>query len=242
MSSEIALPILPSLLAACLVLAIGGILVQRVSPLARYSIPAPIVGGLLFAVSALPVKGATGLTFSLDTSAKGPLLLIFFAEIGLTADLALLRLGGPRLLRFLAVLFPFLVLQDGLGVVMAQLLGLHPVLGLVAGSVTLVGGHGTGAAYAQRFADQHDLPGVIGLTMTSATIGLVIGGVMGGPVAERLIRRLPRVDTRQLRPQCIEVRNRHGHRRVGGKTSKVPDQHGRVGARAIKAAAIGRET
>jgi glutamate:Na+ symporter, ESS family len=194
-SSEIALPILPSLLAACLVLAIGGFLIQRVSPLARYSMPAPIVGGLLFAVLMLLVKGATGLTFSLDTSAKGPLLLIFFAEIGLTADLALLRLGGPRLLRFLAVLFPFLALQDGLGVVMAHLLGLHPVLGLVAGSVTLVGGHGTGAAYAQRFAEEHDLLGVMGLTMTSATIGLVIGGLIGGPVAERLIRRMPRVDT-----------------------------------------------
>jgi glutamate:Na+ symporter, ESS family len=193
-SSEIALPFLPSLLAACLVLAIGGFLIQRVSPLARYSIPAPIVGGLLFAVLALLVKVATGVEFSLDTSVRGPLLLIFFAMIGLTADLALLRSGGVRLLRFLVVLFPFLVLQDGLGVAMAHLLGLHPVLGLVAGSVTLVGGHGTGAAYAERFAEEYDVLGVMGLTMTSATIGLVIGGVMGGPVAERLIRRMPSTD------------------------------------------------
>ena len=193
-SSEIALPFLPSLLAACLALVVGGFLIKRVSPLARYSIPAPIVGGLLFAVLTLLVKVATGLEFSLDTSARGPLLLIFFAMIGLTADLALLRSGGVRLLRFLVVLFPFLVLQDGLGVAMAHLLGLHPVLGLVAGSVTLVGGHGTGAAYAARFAEEYDLLGVMGLTMTSATIGLVIGGVIGGPVAERLIRRLPSVN------------------------------------------------
>jgi ESS family glutamate:Na+ symporter len=106
--------------AACLVLVVGGFLIQGVPPLARYSIPAPIVGGLLFAVLAVLVKAATGLKFSLDTSARGPLLLIFFAMIGLTADLALLRSGGARLLRFIVVLLPFLVLQDGLGVVMAR--------------------------------------------------------------------------------------------------------------------------
>ena len=194
MSSEITLPILPSLLAACLVLAIGSLLTQRVSLLARYSIPAPIVGGLLFAVLALLAERATGLKVNFDTSARGPLLLTFFALIGLTADLALLRLGGARLLRFLLVLFPFLLAQDGLGVAMAHFLGLHPVLGLVAGSVTLAGGHGTGAAYAERFAEEHDLLGVMGLTMISATIGLVIGGIIGGPVAERLIGRITRAD------------------------------------------------
>src|SRR5262249_40830418 len=142
MPSEIVLPILPSLLAACLVLAAGGLLTQRGSLLARYSIPAPIVGGLLFAVLGLLVVRAARLVGGFCTSAKGPLLLLFFALIGLTADLALLRRGGARLLRFLLVLFPFLLAQDGLGVAMAHLLGLHPVLGLVAGSVTLVGGHG----------------------------------------------------------------------------------------------------
>jgi ESS family glutamate:Na+ symporter len=190
----IALPLLASLLAACLVLAIGGLLTERVSLLARYSIPAPIVGGLLFALLALLTERMTGLSVTFDTSARSPFLLLFFASIGLTADLALLRLGGARLLRFLLALFPFLLAQDALGVLMARLPGLHPVLGLVAGSVSLVGGHGTAAAYAERFAQEHDLLGVMGLSMTSATIGLVIGGIIGGPVAERLIRRMPRTE------------------------------------------------
>jgi ESS family glutamate:Na+ symporter len=120
--------------------------------------------------------------------------LLFFASIGLIADFAVLRRGGARLLRFLLALFPFLLAQDALGVAMARLLGLHPVLGLVAGSITLVGGHGTGAAYAERFAEEHDILGVMGLTMTSATIGLILGGIIGGPVAERLIRRIARAD------------------------------------------------
>ena len=97
--------------------------------------------------------------------------------------------GGPRLVRFLLALFPFLVAQDALGVGVATLLGLHPVVGLAAGTITLVGGHGTGAAYAERFAAEHDIPGIMELTMTSATLGLVIGGLIGGPVAQRLIRR-----------------------------------------------------
>ena len=195
MSSEIALTTLPSLLAACVVFTIGAVLTERVSLLNCYSIPAPIVGGVLYAVLALLVDKTIGFRLTLDISARGPLLLVFFALIGLTADLALLGQGGARLVRFLIVLFPFLLVQNGLGLATAHVLGLHPLLGLVAGSISLVGGHGTGAAYAERFAEEHDLLGVMGLTMTSATIGLVIGGIIGGPVAERLIRRTARADT-----------------------------------------------
>ena len=171
-------------------LVIGTLLTDRVSFLSRFNIPPPIVGGLLFAMLSLILQQAAGLRLSLDVSAKSPMLLVFFASVGLTADISLLAKGGRRLLRFLACLFPFLFLQNALGVLMANLLGLHPVLGLVAGSITLVGGHGTGAAYAERFAEEHDLLGVMGLTMTSATIGLMLGGVIGGPVASRLVRRL----------------------------------------------------
>jgi ESS family glutamate:Na+ symporter len=190
MLQDLLLPLIPSILAACLVLMVGTWLTRNVPVLARYSIPAPIVGGLLFALLALAAGKLGGLRLGFDTAPKSQLLLVFFACIGLTADLALLKPGGIRLLRFLLVLFPFLVLQDALGVAMAYLLGLHPVLGLVAGSITLVGGHGTGAAYADRFASEYDILGVMGLTMTSATIGLVLGGVIGGPVAGRLIARL----------------------------------------------------
>lgn len=187
----IALPPIPSLLAACLVLVFGMFLTQRVAFLTKYSIPGPIIGGLAFAVLAMLIQRTVGISFTLETPAKTGCLLLFFAAIGLAADLSLLRQGGVRLIRFLIVLFPFLIAQDLLGVAMARLLGLNPVMGLVAGSITLVGGHGTGAAYAERFAAEYNILGVMGLTMTSATIGLVIGGIIGGPVAERLLRRNP---------------------------------------------------
>ena len=128
----IELPLLPSLLAACLVLVVGGFLAQRVPFLGRYSIPTRIIGGLIFAVLAVLAKQISWLAVTFDTSAKTPFLLVFFASIGLTADLVLLRRGGVRLLRFLVALFPFLLVQNGLGLTIAQLLGLHPVLGLVA--------------------------------------------------------------------------------------------------------------
>jgi ESS family glutamate:Na+ symporter len=161
---------LPSLLAACLVLLLGTVLSQRVALLARYSIPSPIVGGVLFAIAAAVLVRTTGQTIAMANTAKSDLLLLFFACLGLTADLRLLLQGGSRLIRFLLALAPFLLAQDALGLLMAKLLGLHPLLGLIAGSITLVGGHGTGAAYVEKFGEASAIPGVMALTMTSATL------------------------------------------------------------------------
>lgn len=178
-----------SLLACCLVLVVGRVLTSRIGVLARYSIPDPIVGGLLFAVIAYLMSNWGGVSVSLETSIRPTLLLLFFGCIGLTANLKLLAKGGPRLIAFLLALVPFLVLQNAVGLGMAWLLDMHPLMGLLGGTITLVGGHGTGAAYATRFADFNNIQDVMALAMTSATLGLVLGGVVGGPVAEWLIRR-----------------------------------------------------
>ncbi len=187
--SLISLGVLPSLLAACVVLLIGTAFAQRIGFLERYSIPSPVVGGILFAVAAAVLARTTGQGIRLQNAARSDLLLLFFACLGLTSDLRQLVRGGPRLLRFLIALVPFLFVQNALGVLMARLLGMHPFMGLVAGTLTLVGGHGTGAAYVERFGTATGIPGIMALTMTSATLGLVLGGIIGGPVAERLIRR-----------------------------------------------------
>jgi ESS family glutamate:Na+ symporter len=148
-----------------------------------------VIGGILFAVAAAVLMRMTGRGIALQSAARSDLLLLFFACLGLTSDLKQLLRGGPRLIRFLIALIPFLFVQNALGVLVARLLGMHPFLGLVAGSITLVGGHGTGAAYVEKFGEATGIPGIMALTMTSATIGLVLGGVIGNPVAERLIRR-----------------------------------------------------
>jgi ESS family glutamate:Na+ symporter len=174
-------------LAAAILLA-GRFLNAGIGPLARYNIPQPISGGLAFALLAAALYGWSGLVVETSGALRAPLLLAFFASVGLSADLGRLRRGGPKLALFLLCVVPFLMAQNALGTGLAILLDQHPLIGLVGGSVTLVGGHGTGAAYARIFEDTHSLAGVMGLAMASATIGLVLGGVVGGPVAQFLLR------------------------------------------------------
>jgi ESS family glutamate:Na+ symporter len=185
----LALPVVESLLAAIAVLFLGMAANRSIPLLSNYNIPDPITGGVLFAIVALLVLKLWQVEISLDVGAKPTLLLLFFASVGLTADLRLLAQGGAKLALFLAaVCVPFVILQNTIGVIVAMGLDLHPILGLVAGTITLVGGHGTGAAYAERFADVNNLQAIMEVTMTSATLGLIAGGVIGGPVAQRLIR------------------------------------------------------
>ena len=178
-----------TLLAAAMVLLLGHLLNRFIAPLARYNIPEPISGGLLVAVILAVLEKAGGLNVGFDSTLKPILMLSFFAAVGLSADLSLLGKGGKRLLMFVLILIPFLFLQNTLGLMTALGLDLHPLMGLVGGSITLVGGHGTGAAYAQTFAEQHNIQSIMELSMTSATIGLVLGGITGGPLAQWLIKR-----------------------------------------------------
>jgi ESS family glutamate:Na+ symporter len=174
-------------LAAAILLA-GRFLNAGLPPLARFNIPQPISGGLAFALLAAALHAANGLVIETSATLRPPLLLAFFATVGLSADLKRLRAGGPKLVLFLACVVPFLAMQNAVGVGAAMLLDQHPLIGLIGGSVTLVGGHGTGAAYARIFEETHSLAGVMGLAMASATIGLVLGGILGGPVAQVLLR------------------------------------------------------
>jgi ESS family glutamate:Na+ symporter len=180
---------LVSLLAAVLVLLIGTVVNRRVGILSKYNIPDPITGGLLFAAIASLAWAATGFQLAIDQTIKPTLLLMFFAGVGMCADLRMLKQGGKALVIFLIILFPFVIVQNVVGVTVAKLLDLHPIFGLVGGSITLVGGHGTGAAYAERFAEVNNLQSVMELSMTVATIGLILGGVIAGPVAQYVINR-----------------------------------------------------
>lgn len=173
---------------AAAILLVGRFLNAGIGVLARYNIPQPISGGLAFALVAAGLHAWSGLVIETSAVLRGPLLLAFFASVGLSADLGRLRKGGPKLLLFLCCVLPYVIAQNVLGTGMAILLDQHPLIGLIGGSVTLVGGHGTGAAYARIFEETHSLAGVMGLAMASATIGLVLGGVLGGPVAQYLLR------------------------------------------------------
>ena len=180
---------LTSLLAAVAVLLVGTAVNRKVAILSRYNIPDPITGGLFFAVIASIVWAATAWQVAIDQTIKPVLLLMFFAGVGMCADLRMLKQGGKALVLFLIVMFPYIIVQNAVGLAAAKALDLHPIFGVVAGSITLVGGHGTGAAYAERFAEVNNLQAVMELSMTIATTGLIVGGIIAGPVAQYLINR-----------------------------------------------------
>ena len=174
---------------ATLVLVVGRRLIERVVFLREYSIPEPVVGGLLTALL-ISLLHAGGIRLRFDTSFQPGLMLAFFATIGLGADARMLARGGIALVLFTACVVGMLVMQNIIGVGAAWAMGIDPLIGLIAGSVTMSGGHGTGAAWGQKFAESFGLATAPGIALAAATFGLVTGGLVGGPVAHRLIEKL----------------------------------------------------
>lgn len=183
------LDLISTLLVSMVVLFVGRVLAARVPLLARLNIPAPVIGGGLVAIVLALADGLLHVKLGFNLGPKDVLLLMFFTTIGLAADVRLLVKGGSRLLVFLAISVGLIVIQNLIGLGATRFLDLHPVVGLLAGSITLVGGHGTGAAYAGRLGETMNLQGIMELAMACATAGLVIGAVLGGPVAEYLLKR-----------------------------------------------------
>lgn len=176
---------------AIMVLAAGKLLHRRFRPLRDFNIPEPVASGLLVSLLLGLVYVLSGLEVSFDLAARNFLLLYFFAGIGLNADVRTLRAGGRPLLILLAATIGYLLIQNIAGVAMASLLGFDPLVGLLTGSVSLVGGHGTAIAWAPRFAELHGVQSAVEIGVASATFGLILSSLMGGPIAKLLIRRAP---------------------------------------------------
>jgi glutamate:Na+ symporter, ESS family len=182
------LDMIQTLALAAMVLFAGYGIRRHVGVLDRYNIPAPVVGGFCFAAVAFGLRMAGVLAFEFDTTLQVPLMIAFFTTIGLGASLALLRVGGPQVLLFFALATALVILQNLVGVALAFSMGVEPLLGLLAGSITMTGGHGTGGAFGQLLEQEYGFPGALTLAMAAATFGLVSGGIIGGPIATALIR------------------------------------------------------
>jgi len=178
-----------TLVAASLVLLLGRGLVARIGFLRVYNIPEPVAGGLVVALALLALR-SFDVQVQFDTSLQTPLMLAFFATIGLSADFASLKKGGRVVTVFLLVVTGLLLVQNAMGIGLATALGLDPLMGLLAGSISLSGGHGTSAAWGATFTEKFGLASASELAMASATFGLVLGGLIGGPVAKLLIKRV----------------------------------------------------
>ena len=173
---------------AGLALFLGYALCRAIPPLARYNLPAPVVGGLVVALAVLVARSHDVTLFTLDTSLQTPLMIAFFTTIGANASVALLRASGRQVVVFLLLATAFAVVQNLLGMAVAVGFGLHPLFGVLAGSTTLTGGPATGLAFAPLF-EQAGVSGAESIAVASAMAGIVCGGLIGGPVTTLLIRR-----------------------------------------------------
>ncbi|OOF87634.1 sodium/glutamate symporter [Rodentibacter ratti] len=174
---------------ASLVLLLGYFLVKRISVLKNFNIPEPVVGGFIVAIALTIWYQVDGTSFTFEKSLQTTMMLVFFSSIGLSANFARLIKGGKPLIIFLFVAAALIFFQNVIGIAGTQILGIDPAYGLLAGSVTLTGGHGTGAAWAETFIKEFNLPAATEIAMACATFGLVFGGIIGGPVARFLLNR-----------------------------------------------------
>ncbi|MCI5763254.1 sodium/glutamate symporter [Actinobacillus porcinus] len=179
---------------ACLVLLLGYFLVKRIRVLSDFNIPEPVVGGFIVAILLTVVHQVWDVSFTFDKSIQTTMMLAFFSSIGLSANFARLIKGGKPLIVFLVIAAALICVQNSVGIFGSMAMGLDPAYGLIAGSVTLTGGHGTGAAWAADLTREFGISGAMELAMACATFGLVFGGIIGGPVARFLLKRMHRAE------------------------------------------------
>ncbi|MDQ3171947.1 MAG: sodium/glutamate symporter [Acidobacteriota bacterium] len=178
----------------------AGYFIRRViTPLATYNIPAPVVGGLLVSILFTINRTYFGYPLALDTTLQNPLMIAFFTSIGFAASLALLRVGGPAVLIFFGLATAVVIIQNLAGAGVAMALGQPPLMGVLAGSVTMTGGPATALAFAPIF-EQAGVPAAATLGVAAAMAGIVAGGLLGGPIGTYLVRRSR---DRQLQPTRI---------------------------------------
>jgi ESS family glutamate:Na+ symporter len=195
------LDLLQTLAAGAVVFACGVALRRMIPILGRLNVPSAVVGGLGFAMIALVLRDRF-LNFTLDTTAQPLFMVAFFTSIGMGAGLSLLKKGGAQVVVFLVLSGVFCLIQNFIGMAIAERFGLHPLVGVIAGSVTLVGGPATGMAFAPLFERAGvESAGVIAIA--SATFGIVCGGLLGGPAGTWLVKRLHRNGSQAHDPSAL---------------------------------------
>jgi ESS family glutamate:Na+ symporter len=174
---------------------LGYALCRAIPVLGRYNLPPPVIGGLVFAIAAWIAYERDTTLFVLDTGLQSPLMIAFFTTIGVNASLRLLKISGRQVVVFLLLASLFAVAQNLLGMAVAVGFDLHPLFGVLAGSTTLTGGPATGLAFAPLF-EAAGVEGAESIAVAAAMSGIVLGGLIGGPVITVLIRRFGLVSTR----------------------------------------------
>lgn len=207
----IKLDVFQTLALAVLVLGLGEFLRKKVNFLEKFCIPSPVIGGLLFSFLTLAGYASGMFQIVMDMSLKTIFMTAFFTTIGFTASFKLLKKGGLQVVIFLGCAVCLVILQDIIGVSLAKLFNLNPLIGLCTGSIPMTGGHGTAGAFAPDF-EKMGAVGAVTVGMASATFGLIMGSFIGGPIGKSLISKHKLDKQNALNEASISVDNENNYK------------------------------
>ena len=185
-----------------LALIVGMVLTRKVGFLQRFCVPSPVSGGIIFSLLTLALYGWCDIEVSFDGTLRDVCMLAFFTSVGFQSDLKVIKQGGKLLVFMLILLVVIIALQNLMPMGITKLMGANPLIGMAAGSISMTGGHGTAGGFA-NVLESMGLHGAGTIGMAAATFGLIAGSVIGGPLAERIIRK--KLTYEQVQPQDEEI-------------------------------------
>ena len=191
---KIQLDMYQTLAAAVLVLLLGNYLRKKINFLEKFCIPAPVIGGLLFAIFTCICYTTGIIEFSFDDTLREVCMVFFFTSVGFQANLKVLKSGGRSLIVFLCLVIALIFSQNLLAIGLSKLLNLNPLIGMCTGSIPMVGGHGTAGAFGPVLEDLN-VEGATTICTAAATFGLIAGSLVGGPLGRKLIEKKNLLDT-----------------------------------------------
>ena len=209
---KIQLDMYQTLAVAVLVLLLGNYLKKKRYFLQKFCIPAPVIGGLIFAIMTC-ICYVTGIAeFSFDDTLREVCMVFFFTSVGFQANLKVLKSGGKSLIVFLGLVIALIILQNLTAVGLAKLLNLNPLIGMCTGSIPMVGGHGTAGAFGPVLEDLN-IKGATTICTAAATFGLIFGSLIGGPLGKRLIEKHSLLNTAANDDDSLLVEDEKKHER-----------------------------
>ena len=197
---------------AVLVLILGKFLKKKINFLEKFCIPAPVVGGLIFAIMTCVLYGLGIAELSFDDTLREVCMVFFFTSVGFQANLKVLKSGGKSLIIFLGLVIGLILAQNFLAVGMSQVLKLNPLIGLCTGSIPMVGGHGTAGAFGPVLED-FNVASATTLCTAAATFGLITGSLIGGPISKQLIEKKDLLKTAIAEDDSLLVEEEKKHTR-----------------------------
>lgn len=202
MTNVVNINIIQSAAIGALALVTGMFLTRRIGWLQKFCIPSPVSGGIVFSLATLLLYVFFNIEVTFDATLKDFFMLVFFTSVGFQSDLKVIIHGGKALVMMLILLTLIIVVQNITPIAITKILGINPLFGMAVGSISMAGGHGTAGGFS-AVLESMGLNGAGTISMAAATFGLVAGSVIGGPVAERLIRT--RLTTEHLEPKDYEI-------------------------------------